>query len=269
MKPHASGFITILSLVAFSSCTFPGRAVGDDETKPVEAGRSAGTAPRPPNPGKLIHVVVALCDNQYQGIVPVPSRIGNGDDPGNNLYWGAGYGVKTFYRRSPDWNLIMQQPNPKPAVLERLVFKHRQRSAFIVADAYRGREIRRCTVDFLNYAAGRNEEEIDAGGSSGLKMRAGGGADLVAYVGHNGLMDFTLSDYPRHADTRERSVIILACASRAYFAEAVRAGGATPLLWTTGLMAPEAYVLKAAVDGWLLSEPGPLVRQRAARAYAG
>ena len=29
------------------------------------------------NSGKLIHALVALCDNQYQGIVPVPARIGN------------------------------------------------------------------------------------------------------------------------------------------------------------------------------------------------
>ncbi|RYD88183.1 MAG: hypothetical protein EOP54_27665 [Sphingobacteriales bacterium] len=27
---------------------------------------------------KVIHVFVALCDNKYQGIVPVPKAIGNG-----------------------------------------------------------------------------------------------------------------------------------------------------------------------------------------------
>lgn len=32
---------------------------------------------------KTIHVYVALCDNVYQGIVPVPKAIGNGDDPRN------------------------------------------------------------------------------------------------------------------------------------------------------------------------------------------
>ncbi|WP_316785612.1 hypothetical protein [Pedobacter frigiditerrae] len=37
---------------------------------------------------KTIHVFVALCDNKYQGIVPVPKAIGNGQDPDNNLYWG-------------------------------------------------------------------------------------------------------------------------------------------------------------------------------------
>jgi hypothetical protein len=32
-------------------------------------------------------------------------------------------------------------------------------------------------------------------------------------------------------------------------------------------MAPEAYTLKAALDGWLLNENGETIRDRAARAY--
>ncbi len=38
---------------------------------------------------KTIHIMVALCDNQYQGIVKVPKGIGNGQDPNSNLYWGV------------------------------------------------------------------------------------------------------------------------------------------------------------------------------------
>jgi len=70
--------------------------------------------PQPRNPGRLIHVVVALCDNQFQGIVPVPPKIGDGDDPRNNLYWGAAYGVKTFFQKAKDWSLLAATPNPKP-----------------------------------------------------------------------------------------------------------------------------------------------------------
>jgi hypothetical protein len=32
-------------------------------------------------------------------------------------------------------------------------------------------------------------------------------------------------------------------------------------------MAPEAYVLKAAIDGWVLNEDGDGIRRRAATAY--
>jgi hypothetical protein len=51
------------------------------------------------NESTVIHVFVALCDNKYQGIVPVPAKIGNGQDPLNNLYWGAAYGIKSFFKK--------------------------------------------------------------------------------------------------------------------------------------------------------------------------
>jgi hypothetical protein len=40
-------------------------------------------------PNTHIYVIVSLVDNLSQGIVPVPAKIGNGNDPRNNLYWGA------------------------------------------------------------------------------------------------------------------------------------------------------------------------------------
>jgi hypothetical protein len=40
-----------------------------------------------------------------------------------------------------------------------------------------------------------------------------------------------------------------------------------PLLWTTGLMAPEAYTLKAALEGWLAGEDSQAIHDRAAVAY--
>jgi hypothetical protein len=80
-------------------------------------------------------------------------------------------------------------------------------------------------------------------------------------------MDFQLADLPRQTNAARREAIILACASKAYFAEPLRSTGAYPLLWTTGLMAPEAYTLKDALDGWILKESNEQIRQRAAMAY--
>src|SRR5688572_22804615 len=37
--------------------------------------------PKQPPEAQVIHIFVALCDNKYQGIVPVPAKIGNGQDP--------------------------------------------------------------------------------------------------------------------------------------------------------------------------------------------
>ncbi|ABF43418.1 conserved hypothetical protein [Candidatus Koribacter versatilis Ellin345] len=216
---------------------------------------------------RIVHVFVALADNKYQGIVPVPARIGNGDDPDNNLYWGAAAGVRTFFARSTDWKLVWRGKSAKALVLERCVFKHRDGDVYLVADAYRGREIKQAIIDFLEAAGGNGAEKIRLTNPE-LNISAGGAADLVAYVGHDGLMDFELSHFPPNKNTGRRDAILLACASKQYFSAPIRASGAYPLLWTTNLMAPEAYTLKAALDGWILGEGEREIQQRAAEAYS-
>lgn len=67
--------------------------------------------------------------------------------------------------------------------------------------------------------------------------------------------------------TGKRKAIVLACASKRYFAASLKKTGASPLLWTTNLMAPEAYVLSAAIDGWMKQESDEQIRLRAAKAY--
>lgn len=219
---------------------------------------------------RTVHVFVALADNQHQGIVPVARILGNGDDPIHNLYWGSAYGVKTFFSHSPEWERLGCVEKPKLAVLERCIFRYRNANVYLIADAYRGIEIRQAIWDFLNSAAGRAAESIPPLGPNLLplpKLPIYGGAALIAYVGHDGLMDFQIPRYPQQKDGNHREAIVLACASKQYFAEAVRAGGAYPVLWTTGLMAPEAYTLKSALDGWIAGENGEQIRGRAAAAY--
>lgn len=212
----------------------------------------------------VIHVFVALADNVNQGIVPVSASLGNGDKPSTNLYWGAAFGIRTFFSRNNDWQLISVTPNPNATILERCIFKHRRTPVLLIADAYRGKEIGQTTVDFLDAAAGKPGEKLKAGDA---EFHTGGSADLVAYIGHNGLMDFRLASHPQRRDDRQRRAIILACASKQYFSPALEQTGATPLLWTTNLMAPEAYVLSAAIDGWIRKESDEQVRLRAADAY--
>jgi len=218
------------------------------------------------HPPRTIHVFVALADNLHQGIVPVPARLGNGDDPEHNLYWGSASGVKTFFARSADWSLMTCSAKPKPEVLERCVFKHRNTDTYMVADAYRGSEIRQAIFDFFDAAAGASPEIVVALPSA-ARLTIRGGSSVVAYVGHDGLMDFRLPSISQKTNETHRDAIILACASKQYFAEALRAGGAYPLLWTTNLMAPEAYTLKSALDGWIAGESNEQIRDRAASAY--
>lgn len=231
-----------------------------------DAGKNTGIKIK--NAAKVAHVLVALCDNENQGIVPVPPAIGNGEDAAKNLYWGAGFGVKSFFKKKKEWTLLADIENPTSAILERLVFKHKTKNVYLVADAYRGIEIKRTTIDFFASSAGAMNDAVEIKeGDKTFQLGINGNADLIAYIGHDGLMDFRLEESFTEQDEAKRDTIMLACISKSYFAEHLRKTGANPLLWTTGLMAPEAYVIHAALEGWINNENGESVRQRAASAY--
>jgi hypothetical protein len=157
---------------------------------------------------------------------------------------------------------------PKPEILERCVFKHHSKNVYLVADAYRGSQIKQAIVDVLDATTGANAERILVKpGAQAISIDAGGSANLIAYIGHDGLMDFQLSALPQKRQGVSREAIILACFSKAYFGRPLSSAGAYPLLWTNGLMAPEAYTLKSAIDGWILKESNQRIRERAAQAY--
>ena len=217
---------------------------------------------------RIIHVMVALCDNVNQGIVPVPKSIGNGQDPNNNLYWGARYGVRTYLKQSPNWDLIKTEKNTETLpykVLERIVFKHQKEDVYLVADAYDGANIQMTTLNFIFSSGGYQRDTIAV---NGVELPIGGSSDLIAYIGHNGLMDFI---YPfgcvLPANCEKRDVILLGCITKRYFKEIMNCMDVNPILWTTGLMAPEAYTLDAAIQGWINNESGEGIQNRAAAAY--
>ena len=214
---------------------------------------------------KTIHVFVALCDNIHQGIVPVPELIGNGKDIKNNLYWGAGYGVKNFFKnKTSDWVLISKIKSNNPIILERLLFKHATKDIYMLADAYDGEKIQTCIEDFLKASNGQNVTNIKY---DSLDINFGGDSDLLAYIGHDGLMEFSINIGYKEQVTKKHDVIILACYSKEFFADEIKESKANPILWTTHLMAPEAYTLKSAIDGWVLNESGTQIEERAAQTY--
>ncbi|MBC3758227.1 hypothetical protein H7U19_07420 [Hyunsoonleella sp. SJ7] len=211
-----------------------------------------------------VHVFVALCDNANQGIVPVPAKLGNGQDPKNNLYWGAMFGLKSYFKRSKDWVFISSVKNPQPHILERVLFKHSTANTCLLADAYDGQYIKNAIKDFLEATAGRNTVSIEHGTK---RLKFGGASNLLAYIGHDGLMEFDVKGEFEPINNKQRDAIILACVSKDYFKPYLEETKANPLLWSTGLMSPEAYTLKWALDGWVLSETDSEIRERAAKAY--
>ncbi len=219
----------------------------------------------------VIQVCVALADNENQGIVPVPPSIGNGQDARTNLYWGARFGVKTYLTRDGGWEKIAVLTPQDNRILERLVLKKvfsRNRNdvtAYLVADAWDGRYIRGTIIQFLRYNAGKDIFSIQL---KDKKIQAGGNAHLIAYVGHNGLMDYpdVLTPAPE-SGKQVNDAIVLACISRDYFLSRLNKLGSNPLVLTTGLMAPEAYSLDAAIKVWISGGDDIQVRKEAAKSY--
>jgi hypothetical protein len=213
---------------------------------------------------KTIHVMVALCDNKYQGIAPVPKAIGNGQDPKTNLYWGCDLGIKTFFKRSAAWQFVTSYKK-SDTILERIVLQHKATNTYLIADAYDGRLIKECTIDFFKACAGIAKDTVVCNKKI---LGSHGNAALVSYIGHDGLMEFNLPDSFYNADNKSRDAIMLACISKRYFAPFVKTAKANPLVWTTGLMAPEAYTLHDAIEQYLKNAPVAAVRDAAASAYA-
>lgn len=213
---------------------------------------------------KTIHIFVALCDNKYQGIVPVPESIGNGQDPNTNLYWGCGYGIRTYFKKSKEWKLV-KTIKKDTLVLERLVFKHATQNCYLVADAYDGQYIKQCTQNFLAAANGTTKDTLNLNGKT---LGISGNSSLIGYIGHNGLMDFNIDEVYENTDGKTRNVIILACFSKMHFSRHLDKNKVNPLVWTTHLMCPEAYTIHDAITGYMAGEDNATIRKRAVLAYA-
>ncbi len=213
---------------------------------------------------KTIHILVALCDNKYQGIVPVPAKIGNGQDPNLNLYWGAMYGVRNHFKNSKDWKLIRQKKQ-NDIILERVVYKHKSKNVYLIADAYDGKEIKQTTIDFLKSSSGQFKDTLQIGNKI---IGINGNSELIAYIGHDGLMDFEIKNEFKNQDKKQRDVIILACFSKRFFGPLLEENNVNPIVWTSNLMAPEAYIIHDAITGYLNNESNLAIQNRAAQAYS-
>lgn len=224
----------------------------------------------------VIQLSVALADNKHQWIVPVPEVIGNGQDARTNLYWGALYGVKTYLIKKAGWEQISSLETQDKRILERLVLKKiftrngHLVPVYLVADAWDGKYIKETIKQFMQYNAGNDVFTVQA---DGQKLYAGGKAHLIAYIGHNALMDYFgtnklfLPEITVTKDKLDHDSIVLACKSQPYFSSRLEKAGAYPLLLTTGLMAPEAYTLHAAIKEWITGASDNQIRKAAAKSY--
>ncbi len=259
---------------AAPASTAPGAPADATPADPVPATEAAQPtavtqAPATPRDDRVVHVIVALADNQHQGIVRVPADLGNGQSVRTNLYWGAMYGVKTFTQRQPRWQRLSASSRAaKYPILETCVWVDTTATPrrYMVAQAYDGRAMKQALVDFFAIASG--DRPLGEGNVAGKPLACGSEADLVCFVGHNGLMEVSLDAEPvPSGKAHPAAAVVLACKSKPFFADRLTQLGCTPLVMTTGLMAPEAYSLDAIVAAWSAGGDANAARRAAAKAY--
>lgn len=197
---------------------------------------------------KKVAVFVALCDNATQGIVPVPAKIGDGNQPAANLYWGCSDGFAGCFHASKAWKLLRKEVPEDKRIFERLVYLHESGDIELTAEAWRGSEIKTCLAAFETALVSGNH-------------------DLCAFIGHNVLMDGEVAP-PKIKAAKPCDAIVLCCMSESYFKPRLTAHGARPVILTTQLMYPGSFILRDALPLWAKGKSLGEIRQAAATAYS-
>ncbi len=170
------------------------------------------------------------------------------------LYWRARYGVKSYFKfKVKHWVLVEGLDSTETSILDRVLFRHVTKDIYLLADAYDGEEIKTCIERFLESSNSQKSVSISMGSRI---MQFGDDSDLIAYVGHDGLMDYDVNVTYMLRVTKQKDMMIMACYNKHFFSNETKAAEANPVLWTTHLLAPEAYSLKSAIDGWINNEAG-------------
>jgi hypothetical protein len=225
-------------------------------------------------------IVVPLCSNEQIDCGSVSA--GRPGDLSKNLYWGAVFGQRRFFdRKSSGWTRVeVTQAGKDDPMLERVIYKRLVPRAqwMPAAEASSPESVEQIVVFQAVHGA-----SIDSAVSLFWTLATEGGRvrfrdgererdeaiHVAGYSGHNRLMDgIKLPPPPPKERARPIPSFVIACYSEAYFGDALRSAGSTPLVMTRALMAPEGYVLDALTRALGEDAPRAEVRARAVDAYA-
>jgi hypothetical protein len=216
----------------------------------------------------VVEVHVPLCDNEFTRCGN--AKLGDGDNPGTNLYWSTTPGLGVWFaRKGSGWTRTVHKTGGKdtgdPDVLElheyhrtittpaawRKLGAPKTYELDIIIHGWRGSAIDKALAAYANDVSGK-----------------GTSARIVAFVGHNRLMDLEKFDWPEAGDD-VKGTIAIACHTKSYMKEDVPAATRVPLLMTNDFLFSNAAPLEAAVLAFARGGGYAEIRKDAATAYAG
>ncbi len=279
--------LVVMSIVILGVARAPSPAAADDgEAEAWRAGlidRIVGdlAAGKP----LVVQVHVPLCDNDI--IACGNARLGDGDRPASNLYWATTEGTLGWFgRRGGGWTQVLATDGAAvalPDVLDLRVWRREVRTPrawrargvparyplYVVAFAWRGERIDDALVRFADDLYGRSATAVVL--PDGTRLAAGGDAHVVAYVGHNRLMDLTGFDWrgrAASADPRPRGALAIACHTAVYVQDVVPGPSRVPLLFTRDYLLASSAALAGAVLALAGGGDYGAIRRGGAQGYA-
>lgn len=238
----------------------------------------------------VVQVHVPLCDNSV--IRCGGSGLGDGNNLKRNLYWATGEGLAGWMdRRDSGWSPELRAPGSavgEPEVLEVRVWRRElpvprawaapgmpaRFTVHLVGFAWRGTSIDLALSAYLSdlYRHQRRVVTvIDAGSGRTQQLEAGGAARLVAWAGHNRLMDVA-ADWPAMARTEDTSfrkgALAVACYSANYLRPALPGPSRVPLLMTMSFVMASAAAVEQAVMAFLAGGDFAAIRTGGIEGYA-
>ena len=218
----------------------------------------------------IVHCFVPLCDNEHQGIVPTSESLGNGFSLTSNLYWATSNGMKKFFLNDKYWYYLNGLPfEPNDTILERAVFERyvNHTKVILICDAYRGDMMKPCLEDYFNCLAGNSLDSIPY---HKAYLEINKNADMVVFNGHNGLMDTEIEPITIAGNGRffkRKDAVSIACSSHGYFSSYFMKTHSYPLVTTTSLLYPGAFILDGIIEKWASFEAEENIKNAAGDAY--
>jgi hypothetical protein len=211
-----------------------------------------------------VSVHVPLCD---QAIIPCGNaKLGDGDNPATNLYWATtpGFG-RWFGRAGSGWKRTIASETGDADVLA----LHVVRRTHAAPTAWRRRGVPKTFAIEITIRAWRGSA-IDRGlAAYAAELASDTPAHLVAWVGHNRLMDVARYRWPATtARTTTKGAIAIACHTAVYMETTVSDAARVPLLMTRDLLFANAAPLEATVLAFAAGGTYAQIRSAAVAAYA-
>lgn len=225
----------------------------------------------------VAEVHVPLCDNSI--IHCGNPKLGDGDNPDTNLYWSTtpGFG-EWFTRRGGGWKRVAHKRDGGDIVAIDVYRRTmttpaawRKRGApatyelDIAIHGWRGKSIDAALKAYASDVS--NGPARDVALDDGTTLHAGGAAQLVAWVGHNRLMDLDTYAWPK-AGAKVTGTIAIACETAAYMENEVAGPTRVPLLMTRDLLFSNAAPFEATLLAFATGGDYTQMRADATVAYA-